>query len=102
FFVLEVDLGVDSEAADNAGDGITCHLAELAGAALNVGRLRDARCHSHSLFRVQFIASQGFSPYRVTARERAGAPAPTRCGSLRFRVSYRDGATSALCRAGVR
>ncbi len=36
FFVVEVDLGVDAEAADDAGDGIPCHLDELAGVALHV------------------------------------------------------------------
>ena len=36
FAVLEVDLGVDAEAADDAGDGIPRHLDELAGVALDV------------------------------------------------------------------
>ena len=36
FSVLEVDLGVDAEAADDAGDGIPCHLDKLAGVALDV------------------------------------------------------------------
>src|SRR6202012_105255 len=45
FAVLEVDLGVDAEAAYDPGDRIPGHLDELAGLALSVGRLGDDRCH---------------------------------------------------------
>jgi hypothetical protein len=36
FAVVEVDLCVDTEAADDAGDGIPCHLHQLAGVPLHV------------------------------------------------------------------
>src|ERR1700744_2919888 len=45
FAVLEVDLGVDAEAAYDPGDRIPGHLDEFAGLALSVGRLGDDRCH---------------------------------------------------------
>jgi len=36
FLVFEVDLGVDAEAADDAGDGIPCHLHQLARIPLHM------------------------------------------------------------------
>ena len=43
--VLEVDLGVDAEAADDPGDRIPRHLDELAGLVLHLRRLGDDGCH---------------------------------------------------------
>jgi hypothetical protein len=36
FSVVEVDLGVDAETSDDAGDGVPCHLHQLAGIALHM------------------------------------------------------------------
>ena len=43
--VLEIDLGVDAEAADDPGDRIPVHLDELAERLLGRGNRRCYRCH---------------------------------------------------------
>src|ERR1700753_743339 len=61
FAVLEVDLGVNAEAAHDPGDRIPCHLDELAGLALRVGRLGDDCCHRSLLpiFELRWCALPG-------------------------------------------
>ena len=93
FFVVEVDLGVDAEAADDPGDGIPRHLNQLAGLSLSLGRLGDDRCHRTSL-----------SAYCCSHRglgSKTEQPAPTRCGSLRIRVWCQGAASAAPCRRCV-
>ena len=91
FFVVEVDLGVDAEAAHDPGDGIPRHLDQLAGLSLSLGRLGDDRCHRTSLSAYCF-RSRGLQTEQ---------PAPTRCGSLRIRVWCQGAASAAPCRRCV-
>ena len=72
FLVLEVDLGVDAEAADDAGDRIPRHLDEGSGFGVLVRRLGDDRGH------------------------RSG-PSSTRCGWRRCRALSPDAASAAPC-----
>src|SRR3954451_2197858 len=79
--VLEVDLGVDAEAADDAGDRIPRHVDE--GPRVALGLLWSGNGGGH----------------RVRPSVRS---APTRCASLLSSVPCPNGATSVPCRRCVR